>query len=492
MKKTKTQKGITLIALIITIIVLLILAVVAISAVQDSGIIVKAKDATKQYAIAKEKEQITLAYTNYMLDKKMAEVESDSGENPGESGDGENSGESSEEDTLKVPGATVTETEDGFIVEFPETGNVYSVSQDGKPEFLRNNKEDVGGENAGEGNTVPGGGTDSGETGDGEDTPEPIVHGGTIPNGGVYKRIAEDETETIYVAGDAFPEVVLDGDIYIYEDYEYRYNYVCFALSEAPTWMDVQSINQGLAEEGVGLPNGGWGVRVTDPTKEAYTDMITTINGQDVTNLFCTYTACTSLTSMPRLSDKTKDITYGFAVCMALTEVSNLPDSITNMMNAFNSCSSLTTVSDLPDNVTNMMNAFHSCSSLTTVSDLPDNVTNMEGTFDQCASLTTVPAIPSSVTNMERTFGCCDALATAPDMSKATNVTNMKGTFEECTSLTGVIEINADPSEYENCFMKTKQKILITGAAPDAKKAALAKTGSGNLDNEQKPNVTWE
>ena len=44
MKRTKTQKGITLVALIITIIVLLILAVVAIGAVQNDGIIEYAKN----------------------------------------------------------------------------------------------------------------------------------------------------------------------------------------------------------------------------------------------------------------------------------------------------------------------------------------------------------------------------------------------------------------------------------------------------------------
>ena len=52
MRKTKEQKGITLIALIITIIVLLLLAVVAISAVQDDGIINYAKNAREDYGKA--------------------------------------------------------------------------------------------------------------------------------------------------------------------------------------------------------------------------------------------------------------------------------------------------------------------------------------------------------------------------------------------------------------------------------------------------------
>ena len=69
MKKTKTQKGITLIALIITIIVLMILAVVAISAVNDGGIIQHAQNAKNEHTIAQEKEQILLAQSEWTLAK---------------------------------------------------------------------------------------------------------------------------------------------------------------------------------------------------------------------------------------------------------------------------------------------------------------------------------------------------------------------------------------------------------------------------------------
>ena len=58
MKKTKTEKGITLIALIITIVVLLILAVIAISAVQDSDIIKYAKEAVDKAEPAQLVEEI--------------------------------------------------------------------------------------------------------------------------------------------------------------------------------------------------------------------------------------------------------------------------------------------------------------------------------------------------------------------------------------------------------------------------------------------------
>ena len=64
MKKSKTQKGITLIALIITIVVLLILAVVTINAIQGDGIIEYAKNAANDYQQAQADEEALLQ--NYL------------------------------------------------------------------------------------------------------------------------------------------------------------------------------------------------------------------------------------------------------------------------------------------------------------------------------------------------------------------------------------------------------------------------------------------
>ena len=69
MKKSKTQKGITLIALIITIVVLLILAVVAIIAIQNDGIISKAQDSTNRYNQSVANEQGTLQGYKDFLDR---------------------------------------------------------------------------------------------------------------------------------------------------------------------------------------------------------------------------------------------------------------------------------------------------------------------------------------------------------------------------------------------------------------------------------------
>ena len=79
MKKTKMEKGITLIALMITIVVLLILAVVAINAITKDDILGRAEDATKKYNQAVEKEQETMEkyeeYLDKITGKKVSEVQ---------------------------------------------------------------------------------------------------------------------------------------------------------------------------------------------------------------------------------------------------------------------------------------------------------------------------------------------------------------------------------------------------------------------------------
>ena len=95
MRRTKEQKGITLIALIITIVVLLILAVVAINSIQNDGIISKAEASANKYneSVQNEADQLQnyldyleehsgnpktyAAYTVGQEVKVMADVEQD-------------------------------------------------------------------------------------------------------------------------------------------------------------------------------------------------------------------------------------------------------------------------------------------------------------------------------------------------------------------------------------------------------------------------------
>ena len=70
MKRTKLEKGITLIALIITIILLLILAVVTIGSIKDSNIVAYAQNASKDYETGKGKEQSVLSQYETLLEEQ--------------------------------------------------------------------------------------------------------------------------------------------------------------------------------------------------------------------------------------------------------------------------------------------------------------------------------------------------------------------------------------------------------------------------------------
>ena len=117
--KSKTQKGITLIALVVTIVVL-ILAGVSINIVfSNGGILDKAKSAEKRSTIAKEKEIVEMAYLAV------------STENIG----GEITLEDLQAELENMVGANKTVTTlDGngyLLVKFLETGNEYNINEMG-------------------------------------------------------------------------------------------------------------------------------------------------------------------------------------------------------------------------------------------------------------------------------------------------------------------------------------------------------------------------
>jgi len=67
MKKTRAEKGITLVALIITIVVLIILAVVAINSITNTGVVNYTNNSVNQYLTRQEEENGTLSsYTNLL------------------------------------------------------------------------------------------------------------------------------------------------------------------------------------------------------------------------------------------------------------------------------------------------------------------------------------------------------------------------------------------------------------------------------------------
>ena len=115
---TSQNSGITLVALIITIIVLLILAVVSIRAVQEDGIITKAKEAKSATTVAQEKEKIGLAVNGWKIQKNYPT-----------NGD---TFYSFMNEKLKDVAEEIEDNGDGSItVRMQNTGNIYTIQEDG-------------------------------------------------------------------------------------------------------------------------------------------------------------------------------------------------------------------------------------------------------------------------------------------------------------------------------------------------------------------------
>jgi hypothetical protein len=102
-----------------------------------------------------------------------------------------------------------------------------------------------------------------------------------IPKGGTY-YVGVTSTELgnyggathVYRAGQQFPETVKDGDVYVYGDYEYRYNMSVSKRTSSGAyvsfpeyfWLSNNNLNK-------------WGVRILDRNKEKYGVILESVNG---------------------------------------------------------------------------------------------------------------------------------------------------------------------------------------------------------------------
>lgn len=121
--------------------------------------------------------------------------------------------------------------------------------------------------------------------------------------------------------------------------------------------------------------------------------------------------------------------------------------------------------------VTSMYKAFEN-QGLVAAPKIPSSITNMDEAFSGCQQLEKAPVIPSSVTSMNGTFRNCWSLTTAPVIPSS--VKDMTSTFEYCDRLTGVVEINANPTSYENCFSGTRERIALKGSSSMLKELTSA------------------
>lgn len=231
-------------------------------------------------------------------------------------------------------------------------------------------------------------------------------------------------TQTL-TAGNAFPSEVKPGDVYVCGDYEYRYRKF-YNYSQWDSSM-----------------TSGWGVRPLNSFKEEYGEILSNINGVDITSLEYTFDGCDSFKVAPAI-----------------------PNGVVNMYATFQGCTLLSTAPVIPNGVTTLEATFASCTSLKEAPAIPSSVTCLDSTFCGCISLTRAPIIPTNVNNMSSTFADCSSLVSAPVIPSSVTIVNYL--FHYCTSLTGEIEINAtrlnNSYVVENAFYGTKLPIVLTGS----------------------------
>jgi len=295
-----------------------------------------------------------------------------------------------------------------------------------------------------------------------------------VPEGGKYT--AADGT--VYNPGDEMPEIVTTGDVYVFGNYEYRYN----------QYKPILGSNWGTNET-----YNGWGVRcknnVADPGP-----ILETINGRPITSLNGTFYKCSNITIAPAIPQTVIDLHETFDGCSSLTNIDNIviPSGVTSMQYTFGSCIKLTDLSDfvIPISVTNMEGTFRQCNKLTVAPAIPANVKYINNLFLNCYSLksyagSTDPdgdfsdfVIHNQVSSLSYTFQGCKSITSAPVIP--TNIKYMDATFSGCSGLTGTIEVNATLSRGSNCFSGVDfeaQNITLTGST-DTHLDTLGATGT--------------
>ena len=263
-----------------------------------------------------------------------------------------------------------------------------------------------------------------------------------IPVGATYTIV----DGTVLYEGDEFPDIIQNGDKYVYGDYKYIYNYSFLGgyLNGTGT---VIPMNNGTYN--------GWAVSVLETTKTTYDNFLTTING------------------IPVLS-----MAFAFKNCSIMTTIPEIPDTIINMMGAFEGCSSLTTESiqylTIPTNCQNIIGLFIRCSKITDFSHLTlPNVKSLNSVFCGCSGVTSsynFPDIPSTVTDLGATFSSCSGLHELDGIQISNNISCLDYTFAgtSISTLDGLVlptNIKSLYYTFQGCSNLTDASSLVIPAS---------------------------
>ena len=198
------------------------------------------------------------------------------------------------------------------------------------------------------------------------ETADSIQHSGRIPEGGTYYVSATDsmgsllegeywQATAVYQAGDRFPDEIHLGDVYVYGDYEYRYQ----CGYDAGWYNNYTSLN--------------WGVRVLDGAKTSFGKMLSYINCKPVDNLCGAFQGCENLETPPQLSTEAINMDNAFNYCINLTESPVIPDKVTSLYYAFYYCEVMKNAPVIPASLKNLEMTFYGCFALSGTLEINSN-----------------------------------------------------------------------------------------------------------------------
>ena len=277
-------------------------------------------------------------------------------------------------------------------------------------------------------------------------------HQGIIPDGATYYVNMIEKQMGYYsnykaklTAGDTFPDTPTIGDVYVYQDYEYRYGMRKSPIYSA-TWEKDTMVN-------------GWGVMSLDKTKVAYPPILESINGHNVVCICGAFSGCANMTSIPRIPFAITMASESFEDCLNLT-VGVLPPNTCYVQESFEGCEKLK-IGIIPNGVTTLRSTFSGCTLLESVI-MPDTVTGLYGTFSGCEELKRI-TIPDGVTRIDAsTFSGCRKLESMKLPSNLTYIGSYA--FSSCQSIKEIVIPHTvrtiDRYAFYNCSSLEKVTIL--------------------------------
>lgn len=282
---------------------------------------------------------------------------------------------------------------------------------------------------------------------------EPVV-----PVGGEYYSCG-----TTYNSGEIMPSTPQTGDQFMLGDYVYMYNQY---------WSSGTKTDETMS---------GWSVKVINPTKTTYSEMLPDIYGTPIVSLVETFAQCENMIISPSIPSTVTNLTETYYLCSSLTTAPAIPSDIKYLSRTFVGCTSLNDISNfvIPEGATVLFGVFSGCESLETAPLIPSTVTDIFSIFSKCKSLKTYVGstdpdgdfsgyiIPYGVTDVSHAFSDCDAMVTAPKIPNSVTVAQF--TFRYCDSLTGVVYFNSVREVgAQQTFDDTINDIILVTEYPDA------------------------